>query len=244
MPQSTARSCTSEWPEALLLPGLLQGIQPKVLKYGINAGPQGIVALDPPCCSMLYSFEHSLVLSPIQLLCAQYNFYASTSSPTTTGSNCGGSDLWAATPPSTEALPPPPVLPAPHAACASTHWNLNIVYFLGRITGSPYPECLQHHPTMERVILWTRAPGSFHLCIHWAPPYSYKTTSSIPPWDWYLGLYYSICAFVCIQTWEGGCWIVHYIYSLVVPNIWTLYSFFPLYICRWCNSFFILNNVV
>ncbi len=30
--------------------------------------------------------------------------------------------------------------------------------------------------------------------------------------------------------------------SLVVLSIWTLYSFLPLYICRWCNSLIILNK--
>ncbi len=53
--------------QALLLPALLKSIQPKVLKDGSNAGPRGIVALDPPCYSALYSFEYSIVLSQVRI---------------------------------------------------------------------------------------------------------------------------------------------------------------------------------
>ncbi len=53
--------------QALLLPTLHKSVQPKVLKDGINAGPRGSVALNPPCCSTLYSFEYSLVLSQVNI---------------------------------------------------------------------------------------------------------------------------------------------------------------------------------
>ncbi len=53
-----------------LLPVLLESIQPKVLKDGINAGPRGILALDPPCCSTLFGllFCFHLILCVLHLL--------------------------------------------------------------------------------------------------------------------------------------------------------------------------------